>query len=234
MKYDGDLAAAARHYQRALDLDPNDIAILSNSAALLRELGRSNDAIAIKEYYAERNPLNPNSFFNLGVFYGRAGRWEESIAACREALRLSPDMIGPLIQINYCRLMMGDAESALEGYALVQDEFSRTVGLAISLHALGRHEEFEEKLQDAIDRWGDEDPDVPAALYAWSGDVEKAFEWLDKWLESDTGTPIDPPGFEWDSLRDDPRWIELLEKIGRSPAQLDAIEFEVKLPGSGA
>jgi len=233
MKYDGDLAAAAGHYRRALDLDPNDIAILSNSSSLLYELGRLNETIAIREYFAERDPLNPNAFLGLGVYYGRARRWEESIAACREALRLSPDMLGPPLQINFCRLMMGDAQSALEGYALVQDDFTRMANTAMSLHALGRHEEFEETLREVIDRWGDEDPDVPAALYAWSGDVENAFEWLDKWLESDTATPFDPNTPDWDSLRDDPRWIELLEKIGRSPAQLDAIEFEVKLPGSG-
>jgi hypothetical protein len=142
-------------------------------------------------------------------------------------------MIGPHIQIGFSQLWMGDAKSALETFASVQVDFNRVLGSAMSLHALGRREEFNQKLREVIDRWGDEDPDVPAACYALSGDVEKAFEWLEKWLESDTGTPFDPNSPEWDFLRDDPRCIELLEKIGRSPAQLDAIEFEVKLPGSG-
>jgi hypothetical protein len=68
----------------------------------------------------------------------------------------------------------------------------------------GRHDEFGEKLRETIDRWGDEDPDAPAYLHAYAGDVEKAFDWLEKWLE----------------------------EIGRTPAQLDAIEFEVKLSRS--
>jgi hypothetical protein len=33
------------------------------------------------------------------------------------------------------------------------------------------------------------------------------------------------------SLHDDPRWLPFLESIGKSPAQLDAIEFEVTFPG---
>ena len=32
------------------------------------------------------------------------------------------------------------------------------------------------------------------------------------------------------NLHDDPRWLPFLERIGRSPAQLATIEFEVKLP----
>jgi hypothetical protein len=32
------------------------------------------------------------------------------------------------------------------------------------------------------------------------------------------------------NLYEDPRWLPFLERIGRSPAQLAAIEFEVKLP----
>jgi hypothetical protein len=45
---------------------------------------------------------------------------------------------------------------------------------------------------------------------------------------------IEPHAVPWDSLRDDPRWHALLEEIGESPEQLEAIEFEVRLPQSGS
>ena len=32
------------------------------------------------------------------------------------------------------------------------------------------------------------------------------------------------------NIHDDPRWLPLLESIGMSPEQLDAIEFKVTLP----
>lgn len=34
------------------------------------------------------------------------------------------------------------------------------------------------------------------------------------------------------NLHDDPRWNELLEKLGKSPEQLARIEFDPKLPGN--
>jgi hypothetical protein len=41
---------------------------------------------------------------------------------------------------------------------------------------------------------------------------------------------IAEPLFE--SLRSDPRWLPFLESIGKTPAQLDAIAFDVHLPRS--
>ena len=234
LMYDGDLAAAARYYRRALDLDPNDIYILANASDVLSELGRSNEAVAIMEYVAERDPLNPTMFMKLGVRYYYARQWKEAIASCREAQRLSPDMFGPHNIIGSSLVGMGDGKSALDEFALVQIEPVRVLGSAVSLRMLGRRQESDEKLREFIDRWGGQLPELVAGIYAQFGDVEKAFEWLDKWQEIEGRVPLDYQDFSYDSLRNDPRWIKLLEKIGRSPAQLNAIKFEVKVPGSGA
>jgi len=61
------------------------------------------------------------------------------------------------------------------------------------------------------------------------GDADRAFEWLNKSPQEEDGA-FDPAGPYLKSLTSDPRWLPLLESIGKSPAQLDAIEFEVKLP----
>jgi hypothetical protein len=42
--------------------------------------------------------------------------------------------------------------------------------------------------------------------------------------------PIEPL---FANIHDDPRWLPFLEGLGKSPAQLDATEFEVKLPDQG-
>src|SRR2546430_13109335 len=46
---DNDLAAAAKHYERALALDPADLNILGNGARLLASLGRLDEALALDE-----------------------------------------------------------------------------------------------------------------------------------------------------------------------------------------
>ena len=54
-----------------------------------------------------------------------------------------------------------------------------------------------------------------AVLYIALGEVDKAFEWLDKAYEERDGSLIYitvPPPF--DSVRSDPRYKQLLEKMG--------------------
>ncbi len=58
--YDNDLAQAARHFERALQLDPANIDIIRDAAALLQSLGRLDEAIALDEYVTARDPVNPD------------------------------------------------------------------------------------------------------------------------------------------------------------------------------
>ena len=70
-----------------------------------------------------------------------------------------------------------------------------------------------------------------AYVLAWRNEADRAFEWLDKAVEyADPGlsdTFVEPA---FRNIHDDPRWLPFLESIGKSPAQLDAIKFEVWLP----
>ena len=66
-------------------------------------------------------------------------------------------------------------------------------------------------------------------MYAYLGDADRAFEWLGRSAREEDRAfkPMDPL---LRSMVDDPRWLPLLESIGKSPEQLNAIEFEVTLP----
>jgi hypothetical protein len=70
-----------------------------------------------------------------------------------------------------------------------------------------------------------------AYVLAYRNEADRAFTWLDKAV--DYGDPglsdiVVEPLFS--NIHSDPRWMPFLDSIGYSPAQLDAIEFEVKLP----
>ena len=58
MYSDNDLADAARHFERALALDPADLSVLTASAALLQSLGRLDEALALEEALVRRDPVN--------------------------------------------------------------------------------------------------------------------------------------------------------------------------------
>ena len=78
--------------------------------------------------------------------YVRAGRWDDSIASHRPALRLSPDRIGAHYGIGTAPLMKGEPQAALEEFAREGDEEWRVKGTAMALHGLGRRQEHEATL----------------------------------------------------------------------------------------
>src|SRR5262249_27163882 len=65
MNGDNDLAAAARHFQRALALDPTDPIVLGNAATFLKSLGRLDEALALLEAFVRRDPVNVTLLYNL-------------------------------------------------------------------------------------------------------------------------------------------------------------------------
>src|SRR3954471_22309818 len=70
-----------------------------------------------------------------------------------------------------------------------------------------------------------------AVVYAFRGDADKAFEWLDKAIEyQDPGLSEIVAENLFDNIHSDPRWLPFLRKLGRAPEQLAQIQFKVTLP----
>jgi hypothetical protein len=70
-----------------------------------------------------------------------------------------------------------------------------------------------------------------AYVLAYRGEADRAFEWLDTAVGyNDSGLSLIPGSIQFANIHDDPRWLPFLESIGKSPEQLAAIEFEVRLP----
>ena len=68
-------------------------------------------------------------------------------------------------------------------------------------------------------------------MLAFRGEVDRACEWLYKAVEyNDPGLSRIAVDILFANIHDDPRWLSFLETTGKSPDQLAAIEFEVRLP----
>jgi tetratricopeptide (TPR) repeat protein len=228
---DNDPAAAAGQYQRALALDPSDTNIIGNAADLLAVV-RLDRAIALNEYAVARDPVNPLSHMTLGQNYLGAGRWDDAIASTTTALRLSPGFYFAYSQLGTAWLMKGDADAALTAFQQEPADDARAAGMAMALHSLGREQEHQVKLKEAIALLGTAWPSEVAAIHAWTGEPDEAFRWLEKAIEIRQSGLLglaSQPLFA--SLHDDPRWASLLERSGFSAAKLQAIELDVNLPG---
>jgi TolB-like protein/Tfp pilus assembly protein PilF len=228
LSYDGDLPAAARYYQQALALAPSDTDILIDAATLLQTLGRLEEAIPLKEEAVARDPLNPRAHYNLGNAYRWAGRWDEAVASYRTALTLSPGHIGAYTGIGQAFLGKGEPAAALES---IDREPSRPwllIGAGMAYYALGRQAESDAALRELIEDWERDAAYNIAYVLAFRGESDRAFEWLDKAVGyNDPGISEIVVENTFHPIQNDPRWPAFLEKIGRSPRQLDSIEFRV-------
>ena len=230
MSYDGDLAAAARHFERALELGPTSTDIIGNAAVLAHNLGRVEESIALGEYVVARDPVNPTALANLGFSYQNARRLDDAIASYRTALSLSPDYDGANYAIGVAMLLKGDAAGAL---AAMQKEPGgwRDIGLPMAWHAMGDQTRSDASLASLIRTSATDSAYNIAYVLAYRGEPDRAFEWLDKAAEyKDPGLAeiLVEPLFT--SLHSDPRWLPFLRKLGMAPEQLAAIKFDVTLP----
>jgi len=231
LNHDGDLAAAARHTERALELDPTNTDILSRAASLFVSLGRLDEAIALKEYVASRDPVNPGGHLSLASAYLYADRMDEAIASSSAALSLSPGRGAAQFIIGLALLWKGEPEAALAAMQQEASESFRLFGLSMAYHALGQTTESDSILAEVIEKYEREASYNIAYVLAFRGEVDRAFEWLDKAVQyNDSGLPLLAVPIQFTNILDDPRWLPFLESIGKSPEQLAASEFDVRLP----
>ena len=85
---------------------------------------------------------------------------------------------------------------------------------AIVLHSLGRHEEEREMQQFMIDEKSHIWAFAIAMTYAWHGDPDTAFEWLDTAYDQRDPFMSQLIYNPWvANLHDDPRWEKIVEKM---------------------
>ena len=224
--YEGNLEVAAEYISRANSLEPNNEEINNNAAVMAFTLGRYEQAIDMGESLVARDPLNPTVHGNLGLFYLYAGRLDDTISTHRTALGLNPGRSGAWYEIGVAQLLKGQPEAALLSFSNEPDDEWRTKGTAAALHDLGRLPEHAASLTALIDGWGERWPSEIAHVFAWIGESDLAFEWLEKAIQQDEvglRTQFQRPMLQ--PLHSDPRWADFLERTRSSEEQLASIEF---------
>jgi eukaryotic-like serine/threonine-protein kinase len=212
--YDWDWAGAEAAYQRALTLEPGNATAVRGAAVLAATLGRFADALTESRRVVEMDPLSVNAHFNLGFNAYYAGRLDEAVAALRKALELNPEYPTAHTFLGRVYLAQARPQEALAEMERAAEPSLRLRGVALAYHALGRKEEADSALAEFVAKYQAVDAFQVAELYAFRGDTDKAFEWLERaYAQRDgglTGMKGDPL---LKSLERDPRYAAFLKKM---------------------
>ncbi len=215
MSYDWDFTAASQHMRQALALNRGDIFILEEAARLEYLLGRIDEAIDLYRQIIALDPVSPGGHRGLGKMYYWTHRLEEAIDSFRMAQSLMPGRRGPQTYISKVLLAQGDAPAALVAIEQVATDWLRLIGTATVQHALGDAGASDAALNELIENWGATTAYHVAEVYAFRGEIDHAFDWLDQAYDNrDNALPfmlLDP---RFTNLHDDPRWPAFLDKMG--------------------
>ncbi len=216
-----DWSGAEQSLRHAIELNPNNADAHINLATLLSDLGRSDESIAEAEKAFRLDPISND--VNYGyvsmLFYAR--RYDRALDQCRSALSAYPNdaklhiLLG---RIYTAQSMFDDAISEFgKSYGL--GEIQRTPFLAKAYTGRGQRAEAEAMLQVLL-KGGEQKRSIYAAavIYAALDDKEHALEWLEKAYQARENQMIHikmTP--ELDNLRPDPRFQEIIRKVGLKP-----------------
>jgi serine/threonine-protein kinase len=209
-----DWSGAQADLAKALALDPGSGAVQRRNALLLASVGRLPEAIAHSKKDAELDPLSNPAWEALGRFLFSNGDLAAADDAIRRGLAINPESVLGLNNLGTLQLLNRHAGEALATFGKIDDAAFRLAGVAMSEHSLGRVKESQQAFDELRAKFAQEAAEQIAEVYAWRGEKDQAFEWLERaYQQRDGGLATIKYDPLLASLRGDVRYRALLKKM---------------------
>jgi adenylate cyclase len=218
---DFDWAAAEQEFKRAEELDSNYELTYELYSYLFSALGRHDEAIATARRGLEVDPLSNPLSDDLGEAYYLARDYDQSIKQNQKTLELEPDRAFSYIGLGSAYVQKGLYDDAIAANQKAVSLAGRTsVFLSPLGHAYARAGKRDEAIailneMREVSKGSYVSPYDIAILYTGLGDKENAIDQLQKAYEERAGwmiyLKVEP---QFDPLRSDPRFQELIRKMG--------------------
>jgi TolB-like protein/DNA-binding winged helix-turn-helix (wHTH) protein/Tfp pilus assembly protein PilF len=222
--YDWDWSAAGKHFEQALALNPTYTKAHNWYPFYLSASGRSQEALAVAKSALDLDPASPAVSHNLAVQFYLARKFDQAIEQCQKTIEMDPNFAVAyqvLGQAYLARGMDREALPVLEKYSEVSRSGVDSVALLGYAHArLGERSQALQMIEQL--KAASKEHFVPsfffALVYAGLEDKVQAFSWLEKGCE-ERYTRFAYLKLEalWDPLRSDPRFSDLIRRVGIPP-----------------
>jgi serine/threonine protein kinase len=209
-----DFAGARADSEQALGLAPGDSAVESLYGVQIAAFGRIRQAIAAMNKAIELDPLSGYAWANVGLFLTMSRDYVAARRALERALAISPTDDSFHFALGQLDLLQGRLADATAEFQKQSGEGGRRMGLAMVEHAGGHEKQSQQALNDLIAKHSADMAYQVGDVYAWRGEQDKAFEWLQRaYQQHDSGLN----GIAYDpllaQLQSDPRYSALLKKL---------------------
>jgi TolB-like protein len=215
-------AAAEREFQRALKLDPNSARTHVLYGIHLEYLGKMNEALEHFRRAVELDPLNANALDNLAEVYIYTRQYAQTIEEGKKLVELDSAYANVHFHLAVAYYWTGKYDLWLDEWEKVATLNNDTDELAVAKGA--REEYFKSGLRSAEKRileLREEqskrtyfDPALLATSYAQVRDKENAFRCLENaYVKQSEFLTYIKTFREFDSLRSDPRYTDLLHRM---------------------
>jgi len=211
-----DFVGAERELKRAVELNPNLAGAHLGYGSLLSNLGRHEEALAETRRGLELDPISigANHSYSYSLFYAR--KYDECIAQSKKVVEMNPEFFGSHFLLAVAYEMKGD--------------YAASVAERVKMNEIGGTKQRAEAFQKSFDAGGWEGflreatadnapfnvpPYIAVTFNAALGEKDKAFAILDKLYKERSPElrqiKVDP---RLDNLRSDPRFQDLLRRVG--------------------
>jgi len=212
---DWNLDGAQAEFVKAEALAPDDAFAKNGLAAILSDLGRQEEAVAMQRRAVALDPLHSHYRTFLGGYLIALGHLDEAEAALRKGLEIQPTELGAHAEIVVIYVLRGDPDSALREAELETESSWKRFARALALFASGDRPAADAALQDLIANNAEESSFQIASAYAYRKEPDKAFEWLDQALARRDGGVVQLLADRFlMAFRADPRYSAFCRKAG--------------------
>lgn len=221
--YKWDMVTANRNFKKAIDLNPSNALAHMWHRDYLLVMGRWEEAIAEMHEGMKLDPLSGNMIFFPIVTYGLAGKYKDAENEFNKAIAQYPESPLPHLYIAKVYSMNKQYDKARNALMTARkisknpNAYEKIFGYHYAFS--GNNVQAEKYIQKLIEEYQNNNGMAYsiALMYCGMGRIDDSFEWLYKAYDFHSSELVYVKSFpEWEGIRKDPRYNDLLNKMGLS------------------
>jgi len=222
--YDWDWQTAEKELRRAIELSPSYGPVRIWYASFLSQHQRHEEAIAQAHHAADLDPLSLIVRTQVGWMYTHAGQFDKAMQYFQDVLQKDPNYLWAQWQMGQAYLYTGMYAEAIALLETSAGTSKRTPAIFGTLGAAyaraGRKADAEKILQELreMSKHRYVSPHAFTWVYLGLDDADKSFEWLEKEFDERSNSVAWHGVWHMlDKYRSDPRYLDLMRRIGLQP-----------------